>query len=245
MLGLESVLGSLLLRARTRKLLVPFVGSAISIMHPAGLPTVQQFKLLFSELVIHVRDSSELREAFAFITSYIPFERLLQSLHDVLLSGAPDFIPGLIQKIYSRGEPNRNHRYLAQLLMDGRIDLVLTTNFDELIERSISGIRSVVTEEEFDSLLKELTTNENIKVPTVAHLHGSIQNQESLVALMNQVGKPLEGVRRNVLDYVLSNGTIVFVGYSESDQDISPIIREHSDSDVWRLIRADKGLPEF
>lgn len=110
----------------------------------------------------------------------------------------------------------------ADLLVRGRVALVPTTNFDELIERADARIRPVATDAKFVTLRGELMVGPP-PVPTVAHLHGILHRPTTLVALMGQIGRPLAGVRRAVLEAALDRGVIAFAGYSNGDQDIKPV----------------------
>jgi tetratricopeptide (TPR) repeat protein len=233
--SIEKVIDGLLTDLGQHTLVTVIAGAAVSIATPSNLPDVKSFIKIFTDEIkkrdqfptdLHVLDKLE----------RVPFERLMQVVYNVLLTSVPDFIPNFLTQLYGQGAPNNNHRVLIDRLIDQRIYLILTTNFDNLFEKVDPHIRSVVTDAEFDQLANELSTGILTK-PTVAHLHGSVTEPNSLIAMMNQVGKPLQGSRRHVLEEVLKKGVLVSVGYSGSDQDIGPILDLFPKSKQWQLVR--------
>jgi hypothetical protein len=238
--GLRANLGE-----RTR--LTVIAGAAISLAAPSSLPDVRAFLDMFTVALSQVDPHpADLRSLNRLLWERVPFERLMQAMFDVLADSAPQFVPNLLAAIYDCRVSNGNHCALAERLVDRRIHLVLTTNFDELCERADPCIRRVVTEGEFTALADELE-RDALAVPTVAHLHGSVSVSGSLVALMSQVGKTIEGPRRRVLENVLTNGTLLTVGYSGRDQDIGPVLQRYPQDRIWRLVRHDptRGLGPY
>ena len=94
--------------------------------------------------------------------------------------------------------PNDNHRVLATLA-DRRLASIVTTNFDELIEREIST------------------------AATVTKLHGTISNLDDLVMRLSQIGRGLmSGEFSAEMHSVLSERSVCFIGYAGRDPDIFP-----------------------
>jgi hypothetical protein len=218
---------------------VVFAGAAISIAAPTSLPAVANVYGAFSDYLVAgmptLGDASELKEK---LLARAPFEKLMESLYVVLResASAQTFIPDLLQELYGHGEPNVNHESLVQMLNDGEIETIITTNFDDMLCKASPSTRRVVKESDFQQLSTELNTG-GLERPTVAHVHGSTEVPGSLVALMSQVGKPLEGARRTFLECIQQGRTIVFVGYSGSDEDIWPRFSDETRKNAWWLVR--------
>jgi len=213
-------------------------GAAVSLAPPANLPIANDFKWLLAEELVHVDENpDELANlSSALINRKVPFERLLQLIYDTMADSQPHMVTNLLTLTYGNGMPNINHKILTELLSKRRIHLILTTNFDDLFAQARWGIDRVITESQWDQLATQLSTG-TLRRPTIAHLHGSISKASSLVALMQQVGKELQGPRRQVLEYLLANGILIFVGYSGTDEDITPIIQRYPYQKQWWLLK--------
>lgn len=235
-LRLESVLDHILTDLKSSPVTL-LVGAAASIAAPADLPDVKNFyEMFFAEVKKYDPAPAELNSLNQFLWERVPFERLMQTMRDILLDSAPNFVPNLLNSVYGRGQPNENHRAMIEQLVNRRVQLILTTNFDELLEAQDTRVQRVVTEDQFAQLADELRTD-TLEKPTVAHLHGSVSEPLSLIALMNQVGKPIEGARRLVLEKILEKGTLVTIGYSSRDQDIGPVLKPYVSKKIWYLVR--------
>ncbi len=127
---------------------------------------------------------------------------------------------------YDGRAPNSNHFFLAKAMGSCRVPLVLTTNFDVLIEEALK-IENMcyerhITEDEFSEKTK--TGN---GLPTLYKLHGTIEElgEEQFIATLFQVGQGLSPNKRRFLKRLLANFDVCFIGYSGYDLDISEVIR--------------------
>jgi len=220
---------------------VIFAGSAISCMLPSGLPLADHFKEAvlkhLTQVILDLKNKPEELVSKKLISIYahnllhneagkldqIHFETFLQLAYDAVYDFKPDWVPHLIVSVYDTPESNRNHKVIAEYLdhlQDGKLKAVVTTNFDRLIEQTRMGtIASIVTKEDYQRY-----KNRTIKGPAVFHLHGDIDHPEELVYLMRQVGRIVTDWRAEVLKNLLVNNSII-VGYSASDPDIAPVLR--------------------
>ena len=237
-LGLREVMNEVLKNTGDNRVIAVLAGAAVSLAPPANLPIANDFKRLLAEELVHLdKNPDELANlSSALINRKVPFERLLQLIYDTMADSQPRMVANLLILTYGNGMPNVNHKILTELLSKRRIHLILTTNFDDLFMQARRGIDRVVTESQWDQLARRLCTG-TLRRPTIAHLHGSISKASSLVALMQQVGKELQGPRRQVLEYLLENGILVFVGYSGTDEDITPIIQRYPYQRQWWLLK--------
>ena len=187
----------------------------------------------------------------------VKFESLMQILAET--TGSLGFLNAL-----KGGRPNQLHSIFAAALLD-RCP-VLTTNFDELIERACPTSESIVA----------LTANPDFKrwrrrTPrgVLAKLHGTLSNLDSMCATMQSIGSlgpafMWDPPRGEYLARVRRDFPMAFVGYSGADDsDILPRLRitESTQPLLWVLhdrgrtrIATDRdinklavvpGLPEF
>jgi hypothetical protein len=100
--------------------------------------------------------------------------------------------------------PNTNHAMLAALVAGHGVEVV-TTNFDELIEAKLNGGRP-------DS--------------RIVKIHGTMSDPMSLAIRLPEIGRGLvdRRLRRRLTDAV-KDRDVVFVGYSGTDRDLTPILR--------------------
>ncbi len=119
--------------------------------------------------------------------------------------------------------PNNNHKILAHLLFYDKIPILITTNFDRLIENA------------YESLFAEALDRSRI-----IKLHGDIKDPSSILAILPKVVTPIQGSPREHLKKILSEYSLCIVGYSGSDLDISPVFREvNSNSEFYWLVHPD------
>jgi hypothetical protein len=203
----------------TNEGLTVFVGSFVSAKSPTSLPMAQEMKLglvraiwerakpVLPSSVRPVRLSQLTRSGFADL----PLELIV----DEVLQRTGIGIDQLLE-FMRIAPPNLNHRVLATLL-DRGIASVMTTNFDELIERSQQPVG---------------------RSARLTKLHGTISNPESLVARVGQVGRGRSSttLRKRTVEG-LRHGAVCFLGYSGTDLDIGPILKTVQTSTVIWLIR--------
>lgn len=193
-----------------------FCGAGIS--RHSQLPIVKDFLPFFFS-------SLRLRHSMidSLIHSGMPFESLAETIIEETHS------TGFLD-IYKNSHPNTNHLFLARLAKSGKINLIVTTNFDTLIEQALDreGLREnkdyTVYHKEKD--FNKISGNNNI---TLVKIHGTIRSKRDMGVTLRQItDAELTEERRKVIDYLFSSGphkAVLILGYSCSDVfDISPQI---------------------
>lgn len=232
--------------------LVVFTGAAGSMAGPSALPVVAAFYETLRDEVLALDPAPEPLAAglgTALIQSRVPFELLMQTIRDATRQSADSFVDELLTAVYSAGVPNGVHHAVMDSLADGTVQLVLTVNFDGLLEAARPSADVVVTRGDFERLAEEVIGG-RLARPTVAHVHGAAAVSGSLVGLMDQVGEVLGGPRRLLLEHLRDNAAFVFLGYGGTDQDIRPILQDVVPDDDrpyhaaerrgWRISRSHK-----
>ena len=121
-----------------------------------------------------------------------------------------------LEKEIDKGQPSLGHYTLAKILADGYHNLVITTNFDSLVEDSLfiyTDKRPIVVGHE--SLTEYI--NMNSKRPIVAKLHrslyfGPFNSEEDTAALVGRWGETLKAA--------FNLYTPVVIGYAGGDQSL-------------------------
>ncbi|MBL7723612.1 MAG: tetratricopeptide repeat protein [Chitinophagaceae bacterium] len=195
-----------------------FFGAGIS--RNSGVPLVDEIK---KEILTHL--CKEKVEITNLLNDKIPFELFMQTLIEYSDSEK-------LLELFELGEPNANHYFLAKLAKKGKLNCVVTTNFDTLLEKAfdIEGITYKVfhTEESFENIENKKDSVSIIKI------HGSIENRLQMAVTLKRVaGKRLFSARKKVIADVMQNnsgGHLLVLGYSCSDYfDINPIIEDVKD----------------
>lgn len=221
----DSVIAEIIESIKNEEVLV-FCGAGIS--RNSGLPVV-------GEIVPYILDKLGVQKEHQDLIlderknlKGMPFELFMEIIYE---SGGI----GKMNDIYDAGEPNVNHILISELIKKHQLKTVVTTNFDQLIEKALAmGPDSRVAGRDYDVLYK----SDDIGAIDWSHhrvrlikIHGSVHDKKNMAITMRQVaGKQLSMQRKGVIDYVYSSGphkTVLIFGYSCSDSfDISPHIQE-------------------
>ena len=192
-----------------------FCGAGIS--RDSGLPIVRDLlRAVLRTLPLTAADR------VSILNSTLPFEAILESLRESTGS-----LRRLLS-IFSLGQPGRCHRILAQLSATDLIPMILTTNFDVLLERALTRYQRIEGRHfRVFSNERSLRGFRIARLPSIVHIHGSVRDSNSLAAtLQNVAAHTLLRGRRDVLTEAFSHGrTVVILGYSWSDVfDVSPMV---------------------
>jgi len=225
-----------------RKLAV-LCGAGISINPPSNLPSAMAIrKAIIEKLVAYDRLDNNIRIRLVDKKNkchlqqlQYPFEAFIQTVdtHAPILSR--------LLKIFNSGEPNKNHILLANLIKNGFVRELMTTNFDSKIEDALEkplaagggggkkGIDFEVFSKESEFLNFLELSRSSKKMPIILKVHGSLEDKESIRATLESVSKrELREARTQILRYFFqeSEHDILILGYSLSDEfDINPVLR--------------------
>ncbi|MET7467558.1 SIR2 family protein [Micromonospora sp. NPDC005599] len=204
-------------------------------LRDASGATASELKRMFFDWV---RDNDRLRRDEAdgnerTFVSTLTLERVLREVyHESPGQGLP---PVLAEFAESEAAALRNPPpgilALREFLLKRKKVVVVTVNFDRLVEHGLGDQAEVFsTDEGFDAslpLLKDKLTTGLGKIP-VLKLHGSIEKPASIVANVELTSLGLSPQRSAALNALVGppNSPIdwVYVGYSMRDQDILPEI---------------------
>lgn len=200
--------------------LIIFAGAGIS--KNSGLPLANQLIAKVIEKLDEDENMSvDIQEKLQNLR--MPFE----SFMEIILRDSRDYS---LLNVYAKGKPNTNHKLIAHLAARGRVRIIVTTNFDCLIEEALESANVPYTLLSKNSDFNENSLNSHGVV--IIKLHGTIQNLDSIKTTLSEVSnsQPKDGLKfilTNLLCNYRYGKKIIILGYSCSDDfDINPIVRE-------------------
>jgi hypothetical protein len=129
-------------------------------------------------------------EAIRKMIDALPFEAFIETLADNLRIDR-------ILDIYDTdrykpvAEPNTNHTFLAKLAAAGKVRTIVTTNFDQLIEKALKN-EGKIEERDYDVLYREEEfekinwAQDRIRL---IKLHGSIHDKQAMAITLRRVAQ--------------------------------------------------------
>lgn len=224
--------------------LVFFVGAGIS------NPPLPLFGEL-NELLIRLTTGGLLnKDEYKSLGGKIRPEVVLQILREVLPKQLMHDLLTFIRNIMAKAEPNDFHFFLSQALKQGC--WVFTTNYDNLIEKACEKMslnidkegRKCYTNKHFTQFTEEYLKKGKSVGGYLFKLHGSIEDIQSILDTIAEVGKGLSAPKKEVLKYFWQNFDFVFMGYScRDDFDIFPeLLKTPSEKSVCWFSYAKEGL---
>lgn len=211
---------------------IMFVGAGIS--RSSGLPLAAELK---HSLLTTLCDPVDALQRLWLLNGV----RWLRQLRSVMLESILETIvrdqPSLLRHLtllFRGASPGMYHHLLASLLARGTIPMVLTTNFDDLIEQAYRRLR--VTNRHLPELRVIISGAEHWSQnkPTLVKLHGCVTKPKSLALTLSHVGQGLEQWKKNILMRAAERPWIV-LGYSDQDKDISPVLETLENRWAWFL----------
>lgn len=233
------------IRSLTPERLVVLVGAGASVDAPSSLPTACEFleRLYATCLPTSVESEWLLGRQGSLVGAQIQAPRfeavmsIIQRHFDTELE--------ILDYLTAR-PPNRVHRLLADLAQRGA--LIMTTNFDELIETAAQpNLPSIADSDGFRSVA------ERSRQPggEVWHLHGTVSDRKTVVASVRDCWESrhlfrLGQDRRAALAGALAERDLLVVGYSGSDDfDICPALEEVESDCRWVWIDHGSRLEDL
>lgn len=214
-----------IIKSIRKKEMIIFCGAGIS--RHSGLPLAKKLcQALLAKLNIETNDAETI------LNSDLPFEEFIE-----LISTATDI--SSVLGIFQKGEPNANHIFIARLAKYGFLKIIITTNFDMLIEKALEreGLERdkhylvYYSEKQFlTGDLQKTWWDRRIKV---FKLHGSVEDMESIRTTIKAItNRRLSSIRATLIRNIFLNlnaryKQVLILGYSCSDLfDISSHIED-------------------
>jgi hypothetical protein len=217
-----------LLRSRLRaEPSVLLCGAGISIPAPANAPS---FLDLRNAIVLGIARTLEARgiisgdeyEEVAEAIRRLARRADIRCIPEIVFSQARDTLGDRILleflQCLNDGVPNANHLAIRQLLSrrEWKLTGVITTNFDEYVERALSG-------QPFSYRVRGSPTASGTG-PPLLKVHGTLKEPASIAVTLEDVLCRLDDQAIADLREILANRTIIVIGYSGWDYDVFPLL---------------------
>jgi hypothetical protein len=212
--------------------IVVFAGAAISMHAPTCLPVAYSMldatiKVLLYDPVLRkcFQQAGLLDKLYEYIgKNCASSERVIppEMVYDAIYEYAGEKVFGALECLKSNS-PNLNHKILAALLNEDFIDSIVTTNFDSLIEQSLS----------------EVSRNASSVIKRIWKIHGDIRKPPSMVTTMRRVGRTaFDEDLVDTLRRLLDGSHVIFFGYSGMDPDLMPAFKTANMASVYWCVKA-------
>ena len=204
---------------------VPFVGAGASYPPPSNLPTWNGFNSLLIECLCERLDE--------YCGGRQPTGEILSRLNarrDEARFFSPDFQAQLMEEevgpayfsvlqSLDTAAFGPSHAHLAQLVSEGRVAAIITTNFDRLIEFALDARAQPYRVFHNEASFKAFALSGDCaggSLPIIK-IHGSVEDPASLVDTLRQrvVGRP--PALQTILDRLLREHVWLFLGFSGAD----------------------------
>lgn len=131
----------------------------------------------------------------------------------------------MMERVVKDAFPSYGYVTLAKILAgEGGNNLVITTNFDDLVEQALSLYTDATPIIVNHEALADYIDDQNIKVPLIAKLH-----RGSFFGTLNTPKDTtnLKGNWENILDHIFLNYTPIVIGYGGGDKSLMSYLVEH------------------
>lgn len=210
---INSVDGDAYLTNLTKKRgIVALLGSGVSIWHPSNLPNGQKITQELATIIASSISSPNTRTvefigrtAFEHIMERYPKPHLLQSI---------------VARAFSPTYPNPVHMAFARLLNEGIVEYIITTNYDEGLERACL---SVCNPSRIPQVIVKKDDPVQVGQPVIFKIHGCAKpgNEESLVVTLGEEGE-MPDWKRGLIEQLINGRALFVCGYSGLDFEICP-----------------------
>lgn len=147
----------------------------------------------------------------------------------------PSARKALLQNLIEGAKPSFAQRVFGGLIVSGACDLVITTNFDRLVEKSVAEAQRAGTDLNqdlgrelnvagLDSTARATTALQNHQWPLVLNLHGDFR-EKRLMNTDDELRTQEDALRRFVVDASRQFGLVVS-GYSGRDESVMDMLTE-------------------
>lgn len=198
---------------------VLFCGAGISIDPPATLPDWKTLRDETIRAVASVDDTLAARVPALLDQSIIGRSGgglAPELVATIVRAVVPSYFQSL--RVLDHDQPNGNHRLIAQLACARLVSTIITTNFDQLIEKALdsAGVSYRVRRSDADFAAFAGAPGAGAPVELLK-LHGCISDPDTIVATVEQEAVGLSMEKGRVLAALWRDFVTLFWGYSGAD----------------------------
>ncbi len=130
-----------------------------------------------------------------------------------------------LAKQFEGREPGDSHREIARLVADGYVQIVVTTNFDRLLEDALRDVGITPTVVTTTEELRRRGPREQVRGCFLLKVHGDYL-ESTIRNTADELARPLELEIRRELAPIFERHNIVAVGYAGRDPAIIKALRD-------------------
>jgi len=226
------------------------VGAGISFEPPSFLTTWPQLECI---KVLAPYDSNVYNEIVTGLRPEVFFQILYNTLGERALTPMEILNPAALNSDEELVAPNLMHFFLARMILNGHV--VLTSNFDNLIERAFKKMTDgkkpevAIYDMDFLNLFDKLDS----RIGCLVKIHGSFLTpsgkdaKDSIVATLQQVEREFPSSKRTVLKKIVAKHDLLVMGYSGRDDfDVYPFLLEPpSNRRIWWIRHSVKSSEKW
>lgn len=221
------------------KCLVFLVGAGISSESPSYISTMPQSECIEALSTLNLDLENKIIEN---VRPEMFFQVMYNIIGNRALVSLGILDPSTLNSEEELVSPNSLHFFLAGMLLKGHI--ILTTNFDDLIERAHEYIthgtkpKVVIYDEDFQNLYVE---SDSLKTGCLIKIHGSFLTpdgkdcRDSIIAILQQVQKEFPKSKGKIIEKLIAEHDLIVMGYSGRDDfDLYQyLLKPPSDRCIW------------
>jgi len=219
--------------------IILFVGSAISKFAPTNLFDGKELnKILFKSLTYNNKLLEKFSETFDNIIDLdadfgrIPLERTISIINSYYEQNIhKNFFEYF--NFFNEAKNNSIHNILIELMFKKKNKIILTPNFDCAFEKTNIKEIKIITSNNIDDFEKD----EYKDFVKIIKLHGSFDQIETIILTLERETKGLYKRFQDLLNNLLYNKSICFIGYGASDIDILPILLKIKFNNIYWLLK--------
>ncbi len=212
-----------LIQQLAQRRIVPFVGSGVSLAVKRGLfPTWRE---LLGTLADRLDGEAKPKQA-AIVRSHAELDEFNEAADKALRYLGESHFREVMQSRFAVDQPADADLTLPTALWSLRPKLIVTTNYDRVLQWS-NPLAQVATNAQRDKLAKLFSASEPDPPPSVWHLHGQIDDLDSLILAPQQYDQlyrdaadskhPLAAARLQ-LGTLIGNHPLLFIGFGLQDE---------------------------
>lgn len=234
--------------------IVFFVGAGISMWHPTNIPngyeinrniieslyenltfnTISKFKQKYFENLM--KPIADIITRQSTNSELIPLERTFSLLYSVLqkeeLQKRDNFF--ISMKWFSRVSLSCIHESILRIAYHTQHKLIITPNIDCAFHQNTNIPVQYFTKDN----IEEIQNPQYAHCVKIVYVHGIVKKPEIVVF---SIEREIQGLDNKIQDFLLtlSNCKIILMGYSASDFDIYPILKQNKNVEYYSLDKSN------